>query len=287
MNLFQLRAFDAVAREGSFTRAANRLFISQPAVTGHVKALEEHYQITLLRRTARRVELTEEGTRLAAITRALFGLAEEAQAMLEANRELLTGRLEVAADGPHRVMPMLAQLRERYPGITVNLRLGNAQETLAALLSEHADVAVLTEVEPRKGVYLQNLAPSRICALLPVSHALAADAGELPLASLDRQIMVLREPGSTTRRTFDQACAEAGVQPRVLLELDSREAVTEAVAAQLGVGIVSSAELSHDPRVVARPLAGAGLVNQHMLGCLERRRELRLISAFLALAQAD
>lgn len=287
MNLFQLRAFDAVAREGSFTRAANRLFISQPAVTGHVKALEEHYQITLLRRTARRVELTEEGTRLAAITRALFGLAEEAQAMLEANRELLTGRLEVAADGPHRVMPMLAQLRERYPGITVNLRLGNAQETLAALLSEHADVAVLTEIEPRKGVYLQNLAPSRICALLPVSHALAADAGELPLASLDRQIMVLREPGSTTRRTFDQACAEAGVQPRVLLELDSREAVTEAVAAQLGVGIVSSAELSHDPRVVARPISGAGLVNQHMLGCLERRRELRLIAAFLALAQPD
>ena len=66
MNLFQLRAFDAVAREGSFTRAAARLFISQPAVTGHIKALEEHYQITLLRRTARRVErlrrLVERGT---------------------------------------------------------------------------------------------------------------------------------------------------------------------------------------------------------------------------------
>ena len=87
MNLFQLRAFDAVAREGSFTRAAERLFISQPAVTGHVKALEEHYQITLLRRTARRVELTEEGTKLAAITRAMFGLAEEAQTLLEANRQ--------------------------------------------------------------------------------------------------------------------------------------------------------------------------------------------------------
>ena len=170
MNLFQLRAFDAVAREGSFTRAAARLFISQPAVTGHIKALEEHYQITLLRRTARRVELTEEGTKLAAITRAMFGLAEEAQVMLEANRQLLTGRLEVAADGPHMVMPMLASLRARYPGITVNLRLGNAQETLAALLSEHADVAVLTEVEPRKGLHLQDLSESRICALVPDGH---------------------------------------------------------------------------------------------------------------------
>ena len=95
--------------------------------------------------------------------------------------------------------------------------------------------------------------------------------------------MVLREPGSITRRTFDQACAEAAVQPRVVLELDSREAVTEAVAAQLGIGIVSSAELGQDPRVVARPIAGSGLVNQHMLGCLERRRELRLIDAFLGL----
>ncbi|WP_313049367.1 LysR substrate-binding domain-containing protein [Pseudomonas soli] len=284
MNLFQLRAFDAVAREGSFTRAAARLFISQPAVTGHVKALEEHYQITLLRRTARRVELTEEGTRLAAITRAMFGMAEEAQAMLEANRQLLTGRLEVAADGPHRVMPMLAQLRARFPGITVNLRLGNAQETLAALLSEHADVALLTEVEPRKGLYLQSLGDSRLCALLPVDHPLAGAADDLAIDALDRQIMVLREPNSITRRTFDQACALVQVQPRVLLELDSREAVTEAVAARLGIGIVSSVELAHDPRVVARPLAGEGLLNRHMVGCLERRRELRLIQAFLGLA---
>jgi DNA-binding transcriptional LysR family regulator len=204
--------------------------------------------------------------------------------MLEANRQLLTGRLEVAADGPHRVMPMLAQLRARYPGITVNLRLGNAQETLAALLSEHADVAVLTEVEPRKGLYLQSLGDSRLCALLPVGHPWADDQGELPLADLDRQIMVLREPSSITRRTFDQACGEAKVSPRVLLELDSREAVTEAVAAELGIGIVSSVEVAHDPRVVARPISGAGLVNRHMIGCLERRRELRLIQAFLGLA---
>ncbi|AZD30627.1 LysR substrate-binding domain-containing protein [Pseudomonas chlororaphis] len=284
MNLFQLRAFDAVAREGSFTRAAARLFISQPAVTGHIKALEEHYQITLLRRTARRVELTEEGTRLAAITRAMFGLAEEAQAMLEANRQLLTGRLEVAADGPHLVMPMLASLRERYPGITVNLRLGNAQETLAALLSEHADVAVLTEVEPRKGLHLQSLGESRICALVPQGHPWLAEPEGVRLERLDQVIMVLREPGSITRRTFDAACAQAGINPKVLLELDSREAVTEAVAAQLGVGVVSSLELSPDPRVRALPIIGEGLLNRHMLGCLERRRELRLIQAFLALA---
>ncbi|MDO4236437.1 LysR substrate-binding domain-containing protein [Pseudomonas sp.] len=284
MNLFQLRAFDAVAREGSFTRAAARLFISQPAVTGHIKALEEHYQIPLLRRTARRVELTEEGARLAAITRAIFGLVDEAQAMLEANRQLLTGRLEVAADGPHLVMPMIARLRVLYPGVTVNLRLGNAQETLAALLSEHADVAVLTEVEPRNGLHLHLLGESRICALVPAVHPWAGQAEGIALSALNEEIMVLREPGSITRRTFDEACLAAGVRPRVLLELDSREAVTEAVAAELGLGVVSSMEVSRDPRVCAVPIRGDGLQNRHLLGCLERRRSLRLIQAFFELA---
>ena len=266
MNLFQLRAFDAVAREGSFTRAAARLFISQPAVTGHIKALEEYYQIPLLRRTARRVELTEEGARLASITRAIFGLVDEAQTMLEANRQLLTGRLEVAADGPHLVMPMIASLRARYPGITVNLRLGNAQETLAALMSEHADVAVLTEVAPRNGLHLQPLSESRICALVPAAHPWAMQSGGIRLAQLNEVIMVLREPSSITRRTFDEACAATGVKPKVLLELDSREAVTEAVAAELGVGVVSSMEVSQDPRVRAVPLLGDGLVNRDVLG---------------------
>ena len=284
MNLFQLRAFDAVAREGSFTRAAARLFISQPAVTGHIKALEEHYQITLLRRTARRVELTQEGTRLAAITRAIFGLVDEAQVMLEANRQLLTGRLEVAADGPHLVMPMLAKLRAQYPGVTVNLRLGNAQETLAALLAEHVDVAVLTEVEPRKGLTLRQIDESRICALVPTKHPWSALKQGIDIAQMDNVIMVLREPTSITRRTFDLACQTAGVTTKVLLELDSREAVTEAVAAQLGIGIVSSAEVSHDPRVQALPIKGEGLINRHMLGCLERRADLRLIDAFMTLA---
>ncbi|WP_374439060.1 LysR substrate-binding domain-containing protein [Pseudomonas panipatensis] len=285
MNLFQLRAFDAVAREGSFTRAAERLFISQPAVTGHVKALEEHYQVNLFRRTARSVELTEEGTRLAAISRTLFALEEEAETLLDANRQLLSGRIEVAADGPHLVMPVLARLRARYPGITVNLRLGNAQETLNALLSEHVDIAVVTEVEPRAGLFLRELVQSRLCALLPTAHPWSEREQGVPLSELDQQIMVLREPDSITRRTFDRACAGQQVQPRVLLELDSREAVTEAVAAELGIGIVSSLEVSRDPRVRALPLLGEGLLNRHSIGCLERRRGLRVVSAFMELAE--
>lgn len=101
----------------------------------------------------------------------------------------------------------------RYPGITVNLRLGNAQETLAALLAEHADVAVLTEVEPRKGLHLQALSESRICALVPAGHPWSSLEQGISLAALDQVIMVLREPNSITRRTFDEACSQARITP--------------------------------------------------------------------------
>ena len=152
------------------------------------------------------------------------------------------------------------------------------------MLSEHADVAVLTEVEPRNGLHLQPLDESRICALVPAAHPWARQASGIELAQLHEVIMVLREPSSTTRRTFDDACLAANVQPKVLLELDSREAVSEAVAAELGVGVVSSMEVSPDPRVQAVPILGDGLLNRHMLGCMERRRSLRLIQAFFELA---
>ncbi|RVU14961.1 LysR substrate-binding domain-containing protein [Methylobacterium oryzihabitans] len=283
MNLFQLRAFDAVSREGSFTRAAKRLSISQPAVTGHVKALEERYDLVLFRRTARSAELTPQGEALAALTRPLFGLVEQAEDLLLANRALLAGRIEVAADSPHVVMPLLARLRARHPGITVGLSLGNAAETCEALLAERASIGVVTEAEPREELHLEDLAVSHVWAVLPRGHALATGA-PIDLAGLDGQPMVLREPSSVTRRTFDAACRARGVAPAVLMELDSREAVIEAVAAGIGIGIVSSLECGEDGRIRAVPITGADLSNRHAIVCLARRRSLRLIRAVLDLA---
>jgi aminoethylphosphonate catabolism LysR family transcriptional regulator len=283
MNLFQLRAFDAVAREGSFTRAAGRLCVSQPAVTGHIKALEERYDLVLFRRTARSAELTPQGRALAELTGPLFGLVEQAEDLLEANRTLVSGRVEIAVDSPHIVMPLLARLRARHPGIVVGLILGNAADTREALLSERASVAVLTEAEAHPDLHLAQIAVSRICAVVPRGHPLA-DRETLDLAELDGAAMVLREPNSVTRRTFDRACRAGGVAPAVLMELDSREAVIEAAAAGIGIGIVSSLECGADTRIAAIPIAGADLSNRHAIACLARRRNLRLIRAVFELA---
>ncbi|MCJ2103071.1 LysR substrate-binding domain-containing protein [Methylobacterium sp. E-046] len=283
MNLFQLRAFDAVSREGSFTRAAQRLCISQPAVTGHIKALEERYDLVLFRRTARAAELTPQGQALAEVTGPLFGLVEQAEDLLEANRTLVSGRIEIAVDSPHIVMPLLARLRAHHPGIVVGLILGNAADTREALLSERASVAVLTEAEAHPDLHLSEIAVSRICAVVPRSHPLAHRAA-LHTAELDGAAMVLREPTSVTRRTFDRACRSARIAPTVLMELDSREAVIEAAAAGIGIGIVLSLECGEDARIAAIPIDGPDLVNRHAIACLARRKNLRLIRAVFGLA---
>lgn len=283
LNLFQLRAFDAVAREGSFTRAAEKLFITQPAITGHVKALESHYQVRLVRRGAGRVSLTEEGEHLAGITRALFGLADEAETWLQERRQALAGQLTLFADSPQQAMPLLARMRERHPGVVLRLRLGNARQALDAVLREQADIALTTAATPRSGLYLQPLSCSALLLQLPAGHPWASLAS-VELAALLGQPLLLREVGSVTRQAFEEACADAGLALPGGLELGSREAVAEAVAAGLGLGVVLSGETGQDARLSTVALEGVPRLAPHMLACLDRYRGLRLVRTFLELA---
>ncbi|MDH4560851.1 LysR substrate-binding domain-containing protein [Pseudomonas sp. BN411] len=285
MNLFQLRAFDAVVREGSFTRAAERLCISQPAVTGHVKALEEHYQVQLLRRTARQVEPTELGRRLAAISHQLFALADRAEDLLDSSQALTSGRLDLAADSPHLVMPLLARMRERYPGVRINLRLGNTQETLTALYGERVDLALVSDIAPRAGLHLLPLGEARLCLLLPAAHPWVDRRDAVALNELRGQVLLQREPGSLTRRTFERACANQELELPADLELNSREAMIEAVAAGIGVSILYDQEVPKDPRVKVLPLKGEGMVSRHFLACQQRHAELRAVKAFFEVAE--
>ena len=93
--------------------------------------------------------------------------------------------------------------------------------------------------------------------------------------------MILREPGSRTRQLFELAIAQARVRPRVVMEIESREAVREAVAAGLGIGVVSEAEFGHDERLAAIPVTDAELGTREYVVCLRERRRLRIVSAFL------
>jgi LysR family transcriptional regulator, low CO2-responsive transcriptional regulator len=205
--------------------------------------------------------------------------------LLAAAGSLRTGRLALGADGPFAVMDLLAAFLQRYPGVRVTMRLGNATRALADLRAGHTDVTVLNLIEPSDDLVSRPLLRDRLLALVSAGHAWAqrraVDLGELSGAPL-----ILREPGSATRALLADALAGAGLEPRVALELGSREAVREAVLAGLGVGIVFAREVVPDPRLRSLAISGVDLSATVSLVCLAERRELRAVAAFFDVAQA-
>ena len=146
-----LRAFHAVASQGSFTRAADYLHVTQPTISGQVKELEERYGVKLLIRERRETRLTELGESIYKQLKTMFRLEMDVEQLLLSARELSTGELHVAADSPYIITPLLAQFQRLYPGVHISVDYGNSAEIMKWLESGKCDVAVLPNVpqDPR------------------------------------------------------------------------------------------------------------------------------------------
>jgi len=285
MNHAQLRAFHAVAAAGSFTKAADALHVTQPTLSAQVKALEEAYGVELFERHGRGIAATDLGRRLLEITRRYFNLEDEAEELLAATRGLTRGHLRVGADAPYHVMEALAAFNRRYPKLTLSLAIGNSAELLQDLTEHRSDVAILADVPGDSRLHALPLRRDRLIGFIPKTHALAGKS-RIDAARLAEYRLVLREPGSTTRHLFETAMARAGHPLGEVLEIGSREAVREAVAAGLGIGLVSESEFGQDPRLKPLRLAGIDVEMTEYVVCLAERRELRLVKAFLEIVAA-
>ena len=283
MNYAQLRAFHQVAREGSFTRAARALRVTQPTLSAQVKALEEGYGVRLFERRGRGSVLTELGHTLFALTTRLFAIEDEATALLADTRALARGRLKIGADGPFHAVPIMAEFKRRHAGIQLSLTIGNSGEVLQGLLDYRTDVAVLARVPDDPRLYVVPYRRDRVVVFVPRTHPWARRRG-IRLADLAGCELVLREPGSVTREVFLRALDAAGVAPGPVMEIESREAVHEAVAAGLGIGAIFESELGDDPRLAALPVRDAALDVAEYVVCLSDWRRLRVVRAFLDVA---
>src|SRR5215475_13384048 len=281
MNYNQLRAFHAVASQGSFTRAADSLHVTQPTLSAQVKALEETYGVQLFDRRGRGIVTTELGRSLLEITRRYFGLEAGAEQLLAATRGLRSGHLRVGADAPQHAIPTLAAFSRKYPGVRLSLSIGNSEEVLHGLFEHRSDVAVVANVADEPRLVTLPLRRDRLIAFVPRAHHPWAKRLSVRPAELAGQRLVLRESGSTTRHAFEAAMAEAGIALGEILEIGSREGVREAVAAGLGVGIVSDFEFGNDPRLHPLDIDGLGRSMTEYVACLADRQELRLVKAFL------
>ncbi len=276
MNFAQIRAFHAVAEEGSFTAAAGRLGLTQPAITVHVKALEARYQVELFHRRSRKIELTPVGEELYQVTSRIMTLERQVDDFLEAEGGLKQGRLGIAADGPFHILPLIQTARAKLPGLSITVSTGNSSFVRKALLDYEALIGVLSEYEADERFSVLSSRQHAVVLMIPSGHAWAGRPS-VEIAELQDVSMVLREKGSATRRRFEDALVAAGVSPRVVLEIGSREAVREAVAANLGLGVIQEPEFGHDPRIAKANIAKADITAGEYTICLAERRESRVL----------
>ncbi len=286
MRLTQLRSFHAVATEGSFTRAAQALHVSQPTVTTQVRQLEDLYQVELFHRTGRRIRPTEIGERLLQLSRQIFGLEHEAVQVLRDAGELRSGHLRVAAVGPSHVTKMLAAFNQRYPDINISVGTGNSEDVLTRLLDYSADVGVLAQVLKDKRFVSVPYSEHPIVIFCNADHRFARRRS-IRTAELQGEKLILREQGSTTRKAIESALKAAGVQPTVVMEVASREIIREAVLQGLGVAAVSEVEYVPGAGLHAVRISDAQIKTYAHVVCLAERRDMRLIRAFFEIIGQD
>jgi LysR family transcriptional regulator, low CO2-responsive transcriptional regulator len=277
----QLRSFHAVARSGSFTAAARECRVSQPTVTTQVKSLEREFGVELFVRRGRRIELTDVGRGLLDITLRLFSQEKEAGDFLNETRELKTGHLRVGAVGPYHVTDMLAAFNARYPEIYVSVAIANSRDTVRDLLDYRTDIAVLAHLDPDPRLVTIPYQRHRVVAFVHHRHPFAKRRS-LRIRDFEGQRMIVREPGSTTRRAMEEALRQADVTPKIVMEIGSRESIREAVAKGIGLSVVSEAEFIPDPRIRALPVTDAEIFTHAHVVYLKERQNARLVAAFLS-----
>jgi DNA-binding transcriptional LysR family regulator len=180
------------------------------------------------------------------------------------------------------VIPLLADFNRRHPGIQLSLSFGNSEKVLQDLFERRSEVAVLADLKVDRRLYALPFRRDRLVVFVARGHAWTRRRS-IRLAELAGQRLVLREPGSTTRAIFERAMVAAAVKPSAVLEIGSREAVREAVAAGLGIGAVFESEFSRDPRLHALSVRDADLDAMEYAACLEERRPVRVVRAFFEL----
>jgi len=243
VSVHQLRLLTAVNERGGFTRAAEALGLSQPAVSHQLKALAEAIGTPVVEVIGRRVRLTQAGDLLYEHAKRILAEFEAAGSALDDLRGLHRGRLSVAGDttvGIYVLPDLLGAFRQAHPSVEVRLAVDNRQGVYRRLVAGEVDFVVSGRrwVDPSIALLVRPFLANELIAVTAVGHALAGRQ-HVTLAELAAEPFIVREPGSGTRETAEEALRAAGLSIRPVMELASNGAIKRAVAQDLGVSILS------------------------------------------------
>ena len=293
MNLEYLRTFASVVEHGSLSAAARAKRISQPAVTKQMQRMESEIGLPLLVRGSRRpLELTPAGERLLVFARETLARFETLERELAALKTAGPGTLIVAAStipGEHVLPALLAEFRKAHPDVEIRLTISDTADVIEKLLADEADLGVIGSAPTKPGLRLEALVADEIVLVVPPDHPFAG-RGSVPVEELGGQPLILREEGSGTRRSVEQALAGAGLSlgaEDVAFTLGSTQAILQAAAQGLGLGFASARaafRAEADGHLACVRLADVDLTRSLYLAVLSERAGDPLISGFMDFA---
>lgn len=241
---FRLKVFRTVAEQLSFRRAGEELYLTQPAVTLQIKALEEDLGVPMFDRTGRQIALTPTGSVLLEYVRQIDTLLAGAEQEIAALRGRVAGELRIGVSTTiaQYVLPrMLGEFHRANPQVRLVVQSGNTEEIVSSLREKRIALGLIEGPARRGNVREEPFLEDELVLVVPASHEWA-ESGPIHVAQLADAPLLMREQGSGSRRVLEQALQKAGLKRKSLkiaLELDSTEAIKSAIEAGLGVGFAS------------------------------------------------
>ena len=274
--LRQLKIFETVGRLLSFSRAAEELHLTQPAVSTQVKQLSLHAGVALFEQFGKKINLTPAGAELLQFSRAIIQQFREADEAMARHKGVSGGKLNVAviSAGGYFFPRVLAEFMRRHPGVALNLAVHNREELLHQLAGNLTDLAIMVRPPDGIGTVSQPFAPHPYVIVAAPDHPLVG-VRKIPFAALVREPFVVRERGSDTWNSMEEGFGRRLKQLNVAMEIRSTETIKQAVIAGMGLSFLSAHTISLELRVGSLAIldvAGFPLMLNWYVVHLEKKR---------------
>jgi DNA-binding transcriptional LysR family regulator len=251
MDARQLEIFVKVAELGSFSRAAEALFLTQPTVSEHIRGLEEELGVRLLDRLGRGAAPTKAGQLLLGYARRILELHREARQALDQFQGRMSGELVIAAStipGEYVLPALIGRFKEKYPDIAISLLIGDTQRVVEWVLEGRAELAVAGAQIDHRALEYRELMPDELVLVVSAAHPWHGKK-TATLEEVRAEPLIVRERGSGSRHALEKALAEVGLDLsdfRVVGEMGSTQAIKQGVKAGVGISLISKRAVAEE-----------------------------------------
>ncbi|MEO1094652.1 MAG: LysR substrate-binding domain-containing protein [Cyanobacteria bacterium J06638_28] len=238
--LHQLKVFEATARHGSFTRAAEELYLTQPTVSIQVKQLTKAVGLPLFEQIGKRLYLTQAGQQLLDTCQKVFEGLDQFEMSVADLKGMKQGQLRIAVitTAKYFVPRLLGPFCNRFPGIDISLKVTNHQNIQERMVNNEDDLYIISQSPEQPDLKIHPFLENPLVVIAPKDHPLAGKR-DIPIQALTGEQFIMREPGSGTRQAVQGLFEAHDVEVKVRLELGSNEAIKQAIAGGLGISVLS------------------------------------------------